>query len=121
MNPIGSITLWHGAIVDIPGGWLLCDGNNGTPDLTDRFVIGAGDTHAPNASGGQVDHTHFFLGSGHSHLVTTMVDVSPGSGLSLWNASAVQQTTENGAGTGTVDSDGSLQPYYALAYIKRVA
>lgn len=43
----GFILLWHGAVVDIPPGWALCDGNNGTPDLRDRFVIGAGSTYNP--------------------------------------------------------------------------
>ena len=36
------IVLWSGAIVDIPAGWALCDGNNGTPDLRDVFIVGAG-------------------------------------------------------------------------------
>ena len=40
--PIGSIVLWHGALKDIPVGWVYCDGSNGTPDLRDRFVVGAG-------------------------------------------------------------------------------
>ncbi|MBA7678649.1 hypothetical protein ES703_86927 [subsurface metagenome] len=44
------IVLWSGAIVDIPAGWALCDGNNGTPDLRDCFVIGAGSIFAPDAT-----------------------------------------------------------------------
>jgi len=44
----GIVCLWGGAIIDIPAGWLLCDGNNGTPDLRDKFVIGAGNTYNPN-------------------------------------------------------------------------
>lgn len=44
----GIICLWGGAIVDIPAGWHLCDGTNGTPDLRDRFVIGAGSTYNPD-------------------------------------------------------------------------
>lgn len=39
--PAGCILMWSGAIADIPAGWVLCDGNNGTPDLRDRFVVGA--------------------------------------------------------------------------------
>lgn len=46
----GIIVLWSGAIVDIPSGWHLCDGTQGTPDLRDMFVIGAGDTFAPDDS-----------------------------------------------------------------------
>ena len=39
--PSGFIGQWHGAIATIPNGWALCDGNNGTPDLRDRFIVGA--------------------------------------------------------------------------------
>jgi hypothetical protein len=39
--PIGCITLWSGSVLSIPSGWRLCDGTNGTPDLRDKFVIGA--------------------------------------------------------------------------------
>lgn len=42
------ICLWSGAVVDIPAGWALCNGSNGTPDLRDRFVIGAGSTYNPD-------------------------------------------------------------------------
>ncbi len=44
------ICIWYGDIVDIPSGWFLCDGNNGTPDLQNCLVIGAGDTYAPGDS-----------------------------------------------------------------------
>jgi len=40
------ICLWAGAIVDIPAGWALCDGNDGRPDLRDKFIIGAGNGYA---------------------------------------------------------------------------
>jgi hypothetical protein len=39
--PVGGITMWSGAIAAIPAGWGLCDGTNGTPDLRDKFIIGA--------------------------------------------------------------------------------
>jgi hypothetical protein len=39
--PSGVIVMWSGAVVDIPTGWALCNGANGTPDLRDRFVVGA--------------------------------------------------------------------------------
>lgn len=39
--PIGCIVLWSGTIASIPSSWRLCDGTNGTPDLRDKFVIGA--------------------------------------------------------------------------------
>jgi microcystin-dependent protein len=50
--PSGIILLWSGSIVSIPSGWVLCNGSNSTPDLRDRFVVGAGSTYAVNATGG---------------------------------------------------------------------
>lgn len=55
--PEGGIIEWYGDIMAIPTGWKLCDGTNGTPDLRDRFVIGAGLTYAVGAVGGQTTVT----------------------------------------------------------------
>ncbi|GAH94439.1 unnamed protein product, partial [marine sediment metagenome] len=43
----GMILIWSGSVASIPGGWQICDGTNGTPDLRNKFIIGAGDTYAP--------------------------------------------------------------------------
>lgn len=51
--PVGCIALWQGTIASIPTGWQLCDGTNGTPDLRDRFIVGAGSTYAVGAVGGE--------------------------------------------------------------------
>lgn len=64
--PSGTITLWSGAIVDIPSGWYLCDGNNGTPNLKNRFVVGAGGNFAVGDSGGYNNHGHEIT-SEHNH------------------------------------------------------
>lgn len=50
--PSGVVMMWSGAANAIPSGYIICDGNNGTPDLRNRFVIGAGDTYAVGATGG---------------------------------------------------------------------
>lgn len=50
--PSGAILLWSGSSAAIPTSWLLCDGTNGTPNLRDRFVVGAGSTYAVGATGG---------------------------------------------------------------------
>jgi len=55
--PTGGIILWSGAISMVPTGWLLCDGANGTPDLRDRFVVGAGSGYAVGATGGATSVT----------------------------------------------------------------
>src|ERR1044071_10376675 len=60
--PPGVILLGSGAAADIPSGWALCDGSGGTPDLRDRFVVGATSTYAVGATGGQntinIQHAH---------------------------------------------------------------
>ena len=48
----GMIILWYGNTGNIPTGFVLCDGNNSTPDLRDRFVVGAGSGYSPNNTGG---------------------------------------------------------------------
>ena len=50
--PNGAIIMWSGTVATIPDGFSLCDGSNGTPDLRNRFVIGAGGTYAVGATGG---------------------------------------------------------------------
>lgn len=55
--PTGAILMWSGAIVNIPTGWALCDGNNGTPNLVDRFIVGAGSAYAVGDTGGEETHT----------------------------------------------------------------
>ena len=61
--PSGAIILWSGAVASIPAGWYLCNGANGTPNLQDRFIVGAGSGYAVGATGGSKDaivvsHTH---------------------------------------------------------------
>jgi microcystin-dependent protein len=85
--PVGVITLWSGSIASIPSGWALCNGSAGTPDLRDRFVVGAGSTYAVGATGGantvtldttQIpSHTH--TGSGTSNA-TDLSHTHTGSG-----------------------------------------
>jgi len=53
--PAGMISIWYGSIGSVPTGWYLCDGSNGTPDLRDKFVVGAGSTYAVAATGGSTD------------------------------------------------------------------
>ena len=80
----GMIMLWYGSVASIPSGWVLCDGNNNTPDLRNRFVVGAGTggNYSPDDTGGSADatlvshshtinnHTHSFSGSdSHSHTI----------------------------------------------------
>jgi len=56
--PAGLIAMWHGTLAAVPAGWILCDGQNGTPDLRDKFVKGAADGQNPGSIGGSATHTH---------------------------------------------------------------
>ena len=53
----GMIMLWSGSTSSVPSGWALCNGSNGTPNLINRFVVGAGSLYAVNATGGNVTAT----------------------------------------------------------------
>jgi len=55
--PSGGIIMWAGAVNALPTGWRLCDGTNGTPDLRNRFVVGAGASYNPYAVGGAATHS----------------------------------------------------------------
>jgi microcystin-dependent protein len=72
--PSGVILLWSGSVATIPSGWALCNGSNGTPDLRNRFVVGAGSTYSVGDTGGSATstlttnelpaHTHSLSASG---------------------------------------------------------
>ena len=53
--PSGGIILWSGSTGSVPSGWYLCDGTNGTPDLRNSFIVGAGNTYAVGATGGTAE------------------------------------------------------------------
>jgi len=108
----GGILLWSGAIVDIPSGFVLCNGANGTPDLRDKFVVGAGSTYNPADTGGSAGQTHTFTGDGHEHTQS----LSPGGPA---YGDAPDYKIDSTAVTGTTDNADNRPPYYSLAYIMK--
>lgn len=56
-TPRGIISMWAGDVGDVPSGWHLCDGTNGTPDLRDRFIVAAGNSYSPGYTGGSLTYT----------------------------------------------------------------
>ena len=77
---IGMIVLWSGSTASIPSGFALCNGQtvngNTTPNLTDRFVVGAGAGYGVGASGGSanatlVQHSHTINQHTHSFSATS--------------------------------------------------
>lgn len=106
-----QIILWFGSIAAIPDGWVLCDGNNGTPDLTDNFVVGAGNVYAPGEVGGTFSHLHPFTSDLHNHTLPAGTGTNAGANIST--------TTSSETVTGDTSLQENVPPYYALAYIMK--
>jgi hypothetical protein len=141
----GMIMMWSGTIATIPTGWVLCNGSNSTPDLRNKFVIGAHTdsagvaystvTGSNTASGGTKDaivvsHTHTATVTDPSHNHNTnSTNVFTGSGTyTPANGGAANYGAMPNATTGitvansTEGSSGTnqnLPPYYALAFIMK--
>jgi len=113
----GLICLWYGAIVDIPPGWAHCDGTQGTPDLRNRFVMGASVLYVPGHTGGDFEHNHTFTATVHAHGAGMDVDVDPGLGAKAWNFYAASGGAQS---TGTTNNKWEVPPYHALAYIMKL-
>ena len=116
--PKGGIIMWSGAVTQIPAGWALCNGQNGTPNLSDRFVVCAGSIYAVGATGGSatknIQHTHAFSGR-------TAGDSDHNRSVQANNGSVAEADHTHGY-SGTTSAGGSasqdiLPPYYALAFI----
>ena len=108
----GLITLWSGSIASIPRTWKLCNGSNGTPDMRDRFVVGAGGAKALDETGGAAAHDHTFTADGHDHR-TIFFDGPIGGGDPRFSSNVTDAKTP----TGTTDTASTYPPFYALAYI----
>jgi hypothetical protein len=130
--PVGGIILWSGSIVSIPTHWQICDGTNGTPDLRDRFVVGAGSSYPVAGSGGSLattlngSHDHGAATGGHTLIAAEIPggNFSGGAGSSLVYQTATPAATA--AHTHPISADGShahtaTPPYFALAYIQRIS
>ena len=65
--PRGSIIVWTSK--DIPNGWVICDGTNGTPDMRDKFIVGASNNRDINVTGGHATTSISLEGLEHYHGV----------------------------------------------------
>ena len=148
--PPGSILPWRGNLADMPEGFALCDGSNGTPDLRDRFIVGAGTEYNLNDTGGEKEvlleaeqtasHYHYF---GWNSSNNTGYFLSYGNSKSpqfpplpplvhaqKWNGSnggnwSTTRSGENLATSLAVGVDATKPhenrpPYYALYYIMKL-
>jgi hypothetical protein len=141
----GMIMMWSGTIATIPTGWVLCNGSNSTPDLRNKFIIGAHSdtagvaystvTGSNTTSGGTKDaivvsHTHTATVTDPGHNHTEKYYSASGGGFGLQAATndydATRQTGTSTTGItvansteGSSGTNQNLPPYYALAFIMK--
>jgi len=120
--PSGVIMMWSGAQNAIPSGFVLCDGQNSTPDLRNRFVVGATDTYSVGATGGATS-TNAVLGS---VVVYTGTEDNPNqvqdasSSYNGINNKNSRDRHQHGTDINHTHSNiPTLPPYYALCYIMK--
>jgi hypothetical protein len=143
----GMIVLWNGSVGSIPAGWALCNGANGTPDMRNRFIRGAGGGYGEGGAGG-VDTHNFWHGHGvpvsvgaagnHYHSTSATgyptgsevwaTDTNHGGGIG-WHTHGAVTTSwagDHGHGVTGASAGGNLgavenrPPFYTLAYIMKL-
>lgn len=133
--PTGLIIVWNGSETSVPSGWALCNGQNGTPDLRGRFVLGhnpavstgVGISLTPNLIGSMGGEERVTLTKGqmprHQHWYTEGGDYRVCSGCqehevgdNPWERLWWQATAE----VGNNESHNNMPPYFALAYIMKL-
>lgn len=90
--PTGGIIMWSGTTANIPPGWVLCDGTQGTPDLRERFIVGASSNYIAGTAGGSISHTHSM-------------------------STSVGGYVQVGSHPVSINDANHLPPYYALCFI----
>ncbi|MBD3354156.1 MAG: hypothetical protein GF364_21925 [Candidatus Lokiarchaeota archaeon] len=141
---VGFITMWSGLLDNIPEGWALCNGSDGTPDLRSRFLYGVGSQSEIGNLGGlnshnhtysQVpEHTHSINDPAHEHTINVSnrgVYDSPQGGPSVHSLDGAPSvyTTDlsdpqlycqyTGSNDCSTDNSTDLPPYYELAFIMK--
>lgn len=124
--PSGGIIAYSGEAETIPEGWAVCDGENGTPDLRGRFILGVSETHPMGETGGEEEvtltveqmpkHTHVYrLAKGGKSIVSSSVGNNTGYPY-LSNANDLENVGEKGSN----QPHPNMPPYYALIYIMKL-
>lgn len=138
-QPLNLICAWTGTISNIPTGWIICDGNNSTPNLLGKFIKGADATSEIGNTGGGATHTHTgnththtWSSTSHTHTVSLTAEInynaigSSGSGNTVGlNSHTHTGSTTSNAGTWsvgnaspTLDSVNHEPPYYEVAFLQ---
>lgn len=122
--PVGGIIMWTKKYLPDNEHWAVCDGRNGTPDLRNRFIVGAGSSYSLGDVGGEAkvtltvnelpSHTHGFNRGRATDLS------SSGSGTDIWARNSSWNSPDRTDKTGGDQPHENRPPYYALYYIMRI-
>lgn len=122
--PKGGIIIWSGMESNIPEGWHLCDGTNGTPDLRDRFVLGAGNKYSVDETGGSEEVTLTVEQMPrHDHRIISAVGNEKTGARRFpieYKTDDIPTTTVGTNVTGSSQPHPNMPPYYALCYIMKL-
>ncbi len=140
--PIGTIIAWENAA--IPNGWAVCDGQDGRPNLIDKFVRGASSDVQVRATGGAENHSHTNPGTAeraaHNHGGSKTLSIGGGSGSTSGTVGTVNNSASPGHGHGSgtagvsitsagahshtvpgTSTVGHIPPYITRVFIQRVS
>ncbi len=148
--PKGSITIWSGSPNNIPKSWHLCNGQNGTPNLEGKFIVGDGGGFEKGNSGGTLKHNHSIEIEGHQLTKEEMpvhhhdpvnlsnrnkfawtksgqtINVNGGGNTKIFITHDWNSCTESAGGNkphkheGRSNDRSHLPPYYVLCYIMKI-
>lgn len=124
--PTGCIVMWSGAADNVPEGFALCNGENGTPDLRDRFVVGAGNTYEVGAAGGEAEHTLNEKEMPRTLTLNSAVYGSTGTNFGSF-ANSTSSSAKSIYSSGFISLRNAenkpfsiIPPYYALCFIMKL-
>jgi hypothetical protein len=141
LMPIGSIMIWYGTQANIPTGWQLADGTNGTPDLRGKFILGIAAAEGDgdiNGTGGAIQHNHSGGGvvtsDSHGHADSSLANtygavtnVKAGSGTTVsasnhyhWISPSISGGSHTHSSGGATSTETQLPPYKKYYYVARI-
>ena len=123
----GMIVAWSGSVANIPTGFVLCDGSNNTPDLRDRFIVGANDVAAgssyPGVGIGSTGGSKDAVVVEHKHTTTVdgtkLFPANGGAHVPYGGAGGYPGTIFNMNNEGVSGTNKNLPPYHALCFIMK--
>lgn len=125
--PIGCIVWWSGTADNVPAGWHICDGTNGTIDLRDKFILAAGTAHEVGEEGGSEEVTLTVEQMPkHTHQLIEREELNEGSVVKFYDTSSKPRASGRGITSSTNPAGNSkphpnMPPYYTLCAIQKIS